>query len=454
MLIMSLAHAQTTGDGSLISTYYSLLKQWADYLVDNALSPNDQATPLADEITYTNQTNLALKGICAIAAMGRISSLLNNVEDETRYAGISKDFISQWQTLSVSSDNTHLLLSYGQQSCGGLIYNLYADKLLQLNLVPEQIYQMQTAYHSKQLDSSTYGLPLDTCNPGLSRVDWNMLTAGVMTDSLVRNNMIIQVHNYAGMMVNSSTNAPLMTVYDPRNGNNSYGMNSPTLGAMFSLLALQVPIMNATSIASTKGVHNAGGLAGIIAGSVVGGLVFITLFLLGIRCRRLKRKRVENIPEVISERDDIRTPFKFLLTTMFGRTREAVPFDDISAPEATPFLYRPGAPSLEGTRLGGNFQSTEDMQATTMTDPTSTTTSYLQDSDVKSSSNNPSSTASGGSTSVAESSTGERTQSTSASAGDANEAAYWRTEAEGLRQELEELERHPGDLPPGYSPNE
>ncbi|KLO18701.1 DUF1793-domain-containing protein [Schizopora paradoxa] len=227
MLIMSLAHAQTSGDGTLISTYYALLKQWAEYLVDNALTPNSQSSPLADAISYTNQTNLALKGIIGIAAMGRISSLMNNDADSSRYQGVSQDYISQWQTLSVSSDNSHLLLSYGQQSCAGQVYNLYADKLLQLNLVPDQIYEMQTAFHKGQLNSGsfTFGLPLDTCNPTLTRVDWTMFTAAVMTDNLVRNGMISQIHQYTGNMFNSSTNTPLSTVYDPTTGNNSLGIN-------------------------------------------------------------------------------------------------------------------------------------------------------------------------------------------------------------------------------------
>ena len=32
-----------------------------------------------------------------------------------------------------------MLMTYGQQNTNGLLYNLYADKLLQLNLVPEEV---------------------------------------------------------------------------------------------------------------------------------------------------------------------------------------------------------------------------------------------------------------------------------------------------------------------------
>ncbi|KLO18697.1 DUF1793-domain-containing protein [Schizopora paradoxa] len=226
MIIMTLAHAQATGSISIASTYYSLLRQWTEYLVVHALSPDAQTTSQADGITYTNQTNLALKGICAIAAMARISSALQVTDDQSRYEKVSKEYISQWLTLSISEDSSHLLMSYGMQNSSGLVYNLFADKLLQLDLVPEYVYQMQTDFHAKQLGESTFGLPLDAGNPELGRIDWAMFTAAIFTDNGTRNNLIEQIHQYAGTLgSNVSMNAPLTTVYDPTTGNTTSGSN-------------------------------------------------------------------------------------------------------------------------------------------------------------------------------------------------------------------------------------
>jgi hypothetical protein len=44
----------------------------------------------------------------------------------------------------------------------GLLYNLYADRLLGLNLVPQSIYDMQSAFYPTV--AQTYGVPLDTRN--------------------------------------------------------------------------------------------------------------------------------------------------------------------------------------------------------------------------------------------------------------------------------------------------
>ncbi len=122
MLIMTLAHAQATGDGSIISqhvcgTYlnsdlvvtnnivqYDLLKDWTEYLVNNSLNPGSQyvvfemgietlrtsisrfrQSSAADGIQPSNQTNLALKGIVGIGAMARMSGFAAVVEDQSRY---------------------------------------------------------------------------------------------------------------------------------------------------------------------------------------------------------------------------------------------------------------------------------------------------------------------------------------------------------------------------------
>lgn len=42
MLLMTLAHYQFSKDSEIIDNYYGLLKQWADYLVNNTLYPGFQ----------------------------------------------------------------------------------------------------------------------------------------------------------------------------------------------------------------------------------------------------------------------------------------------------------------------------------------------------------------------------------------------------------------------------
>ena len=57
-------------------------------------------------------------------------------------------YISDWQSNAVPSDNSHVDFFYGASDSNGLIYNLYSDKLLQLNLVSSFVYDAVTVFYN------------------------------------------------------------------------------------------------------------------------------------------------------------------------------------------------------------------------------------------------------------------------------------------------------------------
>ncbi|KAH9021634.1 hypothetical protein EDB84DRAFT_1274897 [Lactarius hengduanensis] len=136
MLIMTYAHARASGDGSLISIYYSLLTSWADYLSNSTLVIHDQSS--ADGLKTTNQTNLAIKGIIAIEAMSKMSSVVKQTVDADKYSSIAARLYSQWRSLALDSDQ-HLLAAYGQAGSWTLGYNLFADVWLDTGVVESSV---------------------------------------------------------------------------------------------------------------------------------------------------------------------------------------------------------------------------------------------------------------------------------------------------------------------------
>jgi hypothetical protein len=56
----------------------------------------------------------------------------------------SKQLVSQWTPLALASDNSHLLANFEQSSSSAIIYNLFADRWLQLDAVPDAVYDAQT----------------------------------------------------------------------------------------------------------------------------------------------------------------------------------------------------------------------------------------------------------------------------------------------------------------------
>ncbi|TDL28033.1 DUF1793-domain-containing protein [Rickenella mellea] len=306
MLIMTLAHAQFSGDGTLISKYYPLLRTWADYLVNNTLSPDAQTT--SDSLTSANQTNLAIKGIIGIAAMSKISEFIGDHSFTTHYQTVSSSYESEWQSLSLAADGSHLLANYGLQSSSGLMYNLFADKLLQLNVVPNTVYQAQTNFTLQSSKGSPYGLPIDSSTPTKSRTDWMIFAASSASDSATRDELVLQVHNFVTAGV---TNEAFPLIYDPTSANFTGGPGSPAQGAMFSMLVLNHTLKTPSVPPNSFSPASAKVNAGAIAGGVIGGLVAVAIvvFLAWFLHRRRQHIQSEkHDPSFTVDFDGVRKP--------------------------------------------------------------------------------------------------------------------------------------------------
>ncbi|KAH9938228.1 DUF1793-domain-containing protein [Fomitopsis serialis] len=249
MLIMTLSYVQATSDTSLITSYYKLLDQWTQYLINDSLIPANQISTDDFAGSLANQTNLAIKGIIGIRAMGELASLVGNSEDSSNYTSIASSYVTQWQNFATSSDGTHLMLAYNNDSSWGLTYNMWADKLLKLNLIPDSVYEMQTAWYPTV--DAQYGVPLDTRHT-YTKTDWQTYTAGIMTNTTVRDMFISALYSYAA---DGENNAPLSDLYYTTNGEVYIFRARPVVGGHFALLALQSAGVSSVSNA-TGGVSS------------------------------------------------------------------------------------------------------------------------------------------------------------------------------------------------------
>lgn len=236
MLIMTLAYAQKTGDTGYLSQHYDLLNQYTGYLVNESLIPADQISTDDFAGSLANQTDLALKGMIGIKAMSIIAQMTGHASDSASYASTAESYISQWQDLGIARDANppHTTLSYGDDSSHGLLYNLYADALLQTHLVPTSVYQMQSDFYPTV--EKKYGVPLDTRH-NYTKSDWEMFCAAIASEETM--NMFIS--DIAAFINETPTSAPVTDLYET--GNADYGggirfQDRPVVGGWFSLLAL------------------------------------------------------------------------------------------------------------------------------------------------------------------------------------------------------------------------
>ena len=213
MLVMALAYAQRANDNQYLIQHYKILNQWTQFLIEDSLTPGNQISTDDFAGALANQTNLALKGIIGIEAMATIANLTGNTADAMNYTNIAHDYITQWQILGIAHDATppHTTLSYGFNDTHGVLYNLYGDRVLGLNLVPQEVYDMQSNFYPTI--NEKYGVPLDTRHD-YAKDDEQMLAAAVASP----NTTAMFISDIAAFINETPQNRALSDLYNGTNG--------------------------------------------------------------------------------------------------------------------------------------------------------------------------------------------------------------------------------------------
>ncbi|KAH9064487.1 hypothetical protein EDB87DRAFT_1680356 [Lactarius vividus] len=283
MLIMTYAHARASGDGSLMSKYYSLLTSWADYLSNHTLHTLDETS--ADGLTASNQTNLAIKGIIAIKAMSMMSSVVKQRADYVKYYNIAAGLYNEWKGLALASDQ-HLLAAYGLEDSWTLGYNLFADAWLGTAVIESSVYNGQSGFLYNSTVTlapplSTFGMPVDSYSADIkiTASSWTLFVAAMTSDGDLSTNLISRVHNRASL---NTSMGVFPVYYDSASGLTYRGEASPAQGAMYAPLALTVPVLQITANPVTTGTSSqpqsqshwkSKSHTGAITGGAIGGVM-------------------------------------------------------------------------------------------------------------------------------------------------------------------------------------
>jgi Domain of unknown function (DUF1793)/Domain of unknown function (DUF4965) len=188
MIFMALAYSQFTKNVDYLTKHFKILKQWAWYLVQYGLIPATQGSYdmySANEVStddfagpLANQTNLALKAILGINAMGEIAHLTKNKKDAKKFKDTSEKYMKAWERYTFDKNGTHAKLAYQLSHSWGSLYNAYADDLLNLGLFPSHLRKIQDKWYQKK--TAKYGLPLDSRHM-YTKSDWEMFIAAIST---------------------------------------------------------------------------------------------------------------------------------------------------------------------------------------------------------------------------------------------------------------------------------
>lgn len=178
--------------------------------------------------------------------MSATASALGNTADSQNYSSTASSYYSQWSDLAIDPSGTHTLLGYEWRSSWGLLYNIYPDRLLNLSLIPQSLYDMQCAYYPTV--SQIFGVPLDNRHD-YTKADWSLWVAATCSDAKNRATRRLFVDALAYWLNYTTTQYPFTDWYDtistggyPRSDTDSEVENMfiarPVVGGLFSLLAL------------------------------------------------------------------------------------------------------------------------------------------------------------------------------------------------------------------------
>ena len=234
MLIMAAALMQripARHAAAFAKQHYTIFKQWAEYLLPNALDPGYQNQ--TDDFTgkIANSVNLAAKGIIGLGAMSVIAGFAGNAADKASYRDTATSYISQWVSLGEDPTNPSLDLAYGDSGTWSLKYNCFPDRLLGLDLVPLGIQTQEAAWYESQ--ASMYGVLLDPRND-YTKADWELWAAAWLADqTAARNSLISGVYGY---LENTGNRVPFSDLYVVSNAAQVAFQNRPVVGGMYGLM--------------------------------------------------------------------------------------------------------------------------------------------------------------------------------------------------------------------------
>ncbi|KAJ3567663.1 hypothetical protein NP233_g6219 [Leucocoprinus birnbaumii] len=306
MLIMAYAHAAQLGDTSLITTYYSTLQRWADFLVSTSFNFSS-STMTMDGILGVGSTNLALKTIWGVYSMGKINEAIRS--SDTKYLNHATTLSQTWTQSAIT--DSHIKLDFDEPSSWGLMYNIfpadfYPGQSAGQFPLPLRSSQADIAYPCAQ-HSLYHAFYLSDCLE-----DWNLLTAATIPDNVpdVRNQIIRSVHQ---RMVDTSQQFPLPKQYNIPTGKVVAGNSgSPIFGAAYGLLALKlqnVIITHDPPVMSSK--PSTGKDVGATVGDVIGAITGTALIAFGLYSWYRRRRLVRGQVSSMEDRDVQPKPFTY-----------------------------------------------------------------------------------------------------------------------------------------------
>lgn len=174
VLILLAALTRIEGDASFAAENWDLVRQWAEYLRDHGLDPEDQLCTDDFAGHLAHNANLSIKAITALAGYALMCVARGKLDEAEEYRVLARQMAERWRELA--RDDDHYRLAFDRPGTWSLKYNLVWDLALGFGLFPPEVRDREVAYYLAK--RNRYGTPLDSRGT-YTKADWLVWVAAL-----------------------------------------------------------------------------------------------------------------------------------------------------------------------------------------------------------------------------------------------------------------------------------
>ena len=225
MLVLLAALGEVEGNADFANSYWPTVTKWYNFLVENGLDPANQLSTDDFAGHLARNANLSAKAIMGIASYGKLCEMTGRDAEAKKAMGTAREYMQKWMELGDAGD--HYVLAFGSPDTWSQKYNFVWDKLLDFDVVPDEVIDKEMTYYRTKMNK--YGLPLDS-RRAYTKLDWEVWTAA-MANKQSDFQMIVDA--CAKWADETPTRVPLSDWYETESGKQTGFKARSVVGGVF-----------------------------------------------------------------------------------------------------------------------------------------------------------------------------------------------------------------------------